>query len=266
MKWFSGLNSQNSDAYINYIKMYKVAVVTAKNTNPELQPYLILDGEIDEHIEDLIKLGVNIVNHRVTFSKELIDHYKEDTIALGAYLRIDIPKICNDLKIEDDYILYTDNDVFFCNDVSSLKNLKPKYFMCAGEFNPIFSPMNMNSGVIWMNWRKMFEDYNNFVTFVKNNLSRFVVYDQDALKLYYGDKIESLDASYNYKPYWGYRPFWSIKIIHFHGPKPTSKMEDLEKYPHPNLVTTFFYQLKEKFNNILNDDHSNLLDTQESRI
>ena len=41
MKWFSGVNSHNEKLYNNYIKMYKVAVVTAKQTNPNIQPYLI---------------------------------------------------------------------------------------------------------------------------------------------------------------------------------------------------------------------------------
>lgn len=253
MKWFSGLNSLNQGAYLNYIKMYKVAVITAKRTNPDLQPYLILDGEIDDHINDLIKMGVTVIKHKVTFSKELIEHYKEDTIAPGAFLRIDIPKVCEKNNITDDYILYTDNDVFFTSSVSSLKKLTPKYFMCSGEFNKKFSPNDVNSGVMWMNCKEMLKDYDDFVFYIKNNFHKFDVYDQDALKMYYGDKIESLDAIYNYKPYWNYKPLWSIKIIHFHGPKPISTIEDLENYPHPNLVTKFFYQLRENFNNILNE-------------
>ena len=131
MKWFSGVNSHNLELYKKYIKMYKVAVLTAKETNPSIQPYLILDGDVDNLIDELIELGVTIIKHKVSFSDKLIEHYKDNTIALGAFLRVDIPKICNDLNITDDYILYTDNDVMFINDVSSLNELKTEFFMCA---------------------------------------------------------------------------------------------------------------------------------------
>jgi lipopolysaccharide biosynthesis glycosyltransferase len=231
--------------------MYKVAVFTAKNTNPFIEPYLILDGEIDESIEDLIEMGVKIIEHRILFSENLINHYKEDTIALGAFLRVDIPKICHDLKIEDEYILYTDNDVMFINDVSSLNELKPTYFMCAGEFNPTFTPMTMNSGVMWINWRNMYKEYDDFVLFIKFNLHNFQVYDQDALKLFYTSKMESFSPEYNYKPYWG--PNDNIKILHFHGPKPTYTENHLKTYLYPTLVTPYFKEMTLKFNQILDN-------------
>ena len=250
MNWFSGINSHNKESYLNYIKMYKVAVITAKQTTPNIKPYLIFDGEDDEHIEYLLNIGVNIIKHKVSFSKELTDHYKEDTTALGAFLRIDIPLICDYLKITDDYILYTDNDVLFLKDVTELNSLTPKYFMCAGEFHPFFTPTNMNSGVMWINWKQMLSDHNDFVTFIKNNFSNFQVYDQDALKMYYGDKIESLDPLYNYKPYWGDNN--NIKVVHFHGPKPTFTFEQIKNFPYPQLLTPFYYELKNRFGNIIN--------------
>jgi len=51
MKWFSGLNNHNREKYLDYIKMYTVAVVSAKETNPLIEPYLIFDGVKDEYIE-----------------------------------------------------------------------------------------------------------------------------------------------------------------------------------------------------------------------
>lgn len=258
MKWFSGVNCHDTKLYEKYIKMYKVAVLTAKQTNPSIEPYLILDGEIDNYISELINLGVKIIKHKVSFSDNLINHYKDNTIALGAFLRVDIPKICNDLNLEDDYILYTDNDVMFINDVSSLNELKPNYFMCAGEFTTEFTPMGMNSGVMWINWKNMFNDYDNFVFFIKINLSKFQVYDQDALKLFYSDRMESFDPNFNYKPYWGEDN--NIKILHFHGPKPTFTDNDLKSFPYPSLVTPFYKKMTEKFNEILNIyDNNNLL-------
>jgi lipopolysaccharide biosynthesis glycosyltransferase len=249
MKWFSGVNTHNKELYINYINMYTVAVITAKKTNPSIEPYLILDGEIDDLIQYLIDMGVTVIKHTVTFYNELKEHYKDNTISLGAFLRIDIPKICNDLNIEDDYVLYTDNDVMFINDVSSLYELKPKYFMCAGEFDPKFTPMGMNSGVMWINWKNMNEDYDNFVFFIKNNLHKFETYDQDAIRQFFKDKMEEFDYRFNYKPYWGNDD--DIKILHFHGPKPTFNNKQLKDFPYPKLITPFFNEMSNKFNQIL---------------
>jgi hypothetical protein len=257
MKWFSGINTHNKKLYNDYIRMYKVAVLTAKQTNPSIEPYLILDGDIDSQIKELIDLGVNIIKHRLTFYDELVAHYKDDTVALGAFLRVDIPKICHDLNFENDYILYTDNDVMFMDDVSSFNKLSPKCFMCAGEFTQNFTPMGMNSGVLWINWREMYNDHSNFVFFIKHNLHRFQVYDQDALKQFYGNRLESFDFFYNYKPYWGESN--NIKILHFHGPKPTSNDIELSKFSYPSLITDYYYKMTEKFNQIY--DNNNILNT-----
>lgn len=257
MKWFSAINTHNPKLYKDYIHMYKVAVLTAKQTNPSIEPYLILDGDIDSFIQELIDMGVNVIKHRLTFYDKLVEHYKDDSIALGTFLRIDIPKICYELNFENDYILYTDNDVMFIDDVSSLNELSPKYFMCAGEFSQNFTPMGMNAGILWINWREMYNDHSNFVSFIEHNLHKFQVYDQDALKQFYGNRMESFDSSYNYKPYWGESN--DIKILHFHGPKPTFKKSDFNTFPHPQLITPYFYKMVEKFNEIY--DNNNILNT-----
>ena len=38
MYWFSGVNNHNKKGYLNYIKMYTVAVLSAKETNPNIKP------------------------------------------------------------------------------------------------------------------------------------------------------------------------------------------------------------------------------------
>jgi hypothetical protein len=95
----------------------------------------------------------------------------------------------------------------------------------------------------------MLEDYDNFVYFIKINLTKFQVYDQDALKLFYSDRMESFNPEYNYKPYWGHND--NIKILHFHGPKPTFSEEQLKTFPYPQLVTPYFKEMSIKFNKIL---------------
>ena len=126
MYWFSGVNSHNKESYLNYIKMYKIAVITAKKTNPSIKPIFILDGEIDSNIDELIQMGVQIVEHRVKFYDSLKEHYGDNTTAYGAFLRVDIPIICEQLNINEDYVLYTDNDVMFMSDISEITENKPK--------------------------------------------------------------------------------------------------------------------------------------------
>jgi hypothetical protein len=83
------------------------------------------------------------------------------------------------------------------------------------------------------------------------------VYDQDAYKIFYNESIERLNYRFNYKPYWG--PFNDVKILHFHGPKPTFSEEDSSKFPFKNLITPFFHEMKEKFNETY--DNYSLLNT-----
>lgn len=255
--WFTGLNTHNKSSYLNYIKMYKVAVITAKQTNPFLKPVLILDGDSNSDIEELIKLGVTVINHRVTFYDELKNHYGNNTTAYGAFLRVDIPIICEILNIDDEYVLYTDNDVMFISEISEILEKKPDTFMCAGEFTKVARHWDMNSGVMWINWRYLQSTYKDFVEFIKNNLNKFNVYDQDAYKMFYNSSIGQLNYKFNYKPYWG--PFDDIKILHFHGPKPTFTENDYTKFPYQHLITPFFHEMKDKFNEIY--DNNYLLNT-----
>ena len=256
MYWFSGVNNHDKNKYQSYIKMYTVAVLSAKKTNPNIKPYLILDGEVDEYLENLEDLGVTIVSHKSLFYDSLLSHYKTNTTAFGAFLRIDIPKICEKLNIEDDYILYTDNDVLFMDDVSKLNELTPNYFMASGEFDKNFVPSLINTGVMWVNWRNMKEIYDEFVFFIKLNLSKFQTYDQDAIRMFFKDRIESLDFNYNYKPYWGYSD--EVKILHFHGPKPTFTDNEYKNFPYKQMVTPYYQTMVEKFKEIY--DNSNLFD------
>ena len=256
MYWFSGINNHNKELYLGYIKMYTVAVLSCKKTNPNIKPYLILDGEEDEHIQNLIKLGVEIIHHKNNFYNDLKNYYKDNTIAFGAFLRIDIPKICEKLNIEDDYVLYTDNDVMFINDVSLLYEKKPNYFLCAGEFSKEFYHHSMNTGVMWINWKNMNNIYDKFVEFIVNNFNNFQTYDQDALKQFFNTNVEELDYNFNYKPYWG--PSNDIKILHFHGPKPTFTEEDFSKFPYKGLLQTYFFEMTNLFNSYYKEHLKNI--------
>ncbi len=71
-------------------------------------------------------------------------------IGAGAFLRTEIPRITEELKIHDKYVLYTDIDVMFLSDVENLENMRPKYFAVAPEYH-IKSYRRMNTGVMIMN-------------------------------------------------------------------------------------------------------------------
>ena len=252
--WFSGLNTQDKDKYLYYIEMYSVAFISALHTTPNIKPYLILDGEIDEHIQKLIDKGLTVIKHKSLFYDDLVDHYKTDTIALGAYLRIDIPKVCEILNIPNEYVLYTDNDVMFLDDVSELKNKTAKYFLCTGEGSQRFATNAINSGVMWINWKNMLSVYDDFVLFIKNNFNKFNVYDQDAIMQYFNSNIQELEYKYNYKPYWGEST--DIKILHFHGPKP-AHVNSKDTYPYKFMYTDFYYKMVEHYYKIYGENFGN---------
>jgi lipopolysaccharide biosynthesis glycosyltransferase len=223
-----------------------VAVATAKRTNPTIKPYLIFDGDKDQYIHKLEKMGVTVIQHRSSLHHEITDYYKAHSkVALGAFLRIDLPFICNTIGIEDDYILYTDTDVLFKDDISDLINLKPEVFLISNEFKKVFQRGSVNSGVMWMNWKSLNSSYEEFRIYIKNNFFNFKVFDQCAFNLFYYNLYEELDYHYNYKPYWGLSD--QIKIIHFHGPKPENSPDNPIFKSYPHLDTPFFRELVDEY-------------------
>jgi lipopolysaccharide biosynthesis glycosyltransferase len=231
--------------------MYTVAVITAIRTNPTLKPYLIFDGIRDSYTDSLEKLGVTIIDHTSSLRNEIISHYKaQSKVALGAFLRVDLPFICHSIGIKYEYILYTDTDVMFNDDVSALNDLKTETFLVSNEFEKIFKRGSINSGVMWLNWKNLLLSYDEFLNYIKNNFTNFVVFDQSAYNLFYYNLYEELDYHYNYKPYWG--PAEGIKIIHFHGPKPENSADNPIFKSYPHLNTPFFRELRDQYNLIYN--------------
>lgn len=248
--WFSGMNKHDLPVYAEYIGMYTKAVISQKQTNPNIQAYLIFDGERDEHIDFLEhNLDVVIIPYRVSFYDELKEHYADNHIAAGAYLRCDIPIIVKDiLKLPTKYVLYTDNDVLFMDDVSDVAHLKPTYFNISSEFSKN-KYTDINSGVMWINTDSMYEIYPQFKDFIIKNFDKFETYDQDAIKLFFNGKWETLNFRYNYKPYYGKSN--KIKILHFHGPKPIhSAFCNDKNYPLKHLVNDFYFEMVDYYNNL----------------
>lgn len=252
MNWFCALNRGNEEKYIEYITMYTVAVLSALETNPQLKMNLIFSGERDEHIDRVEKLGVNVINFDLSFSEDVKLAYDgiRRSIALGTFLRIDLPKICDDMGIEDDYVLYTDCDVMFLKDISDIKKSTPKYFSVAGEFSKEIIGNAFNAGVMWINLKNMYEDYINFRFFIKNTIPNLPAYDQGAYRIYYSEKFDYLDYKYNFKPYWPEED--DIAIFHFHGPKPLH-IDYIDTHKHKSLAGPLYFKMTELFNEKLNN-------------
>ncbi len=209
MKWYFACNEQSKE----YEPLIKAAVTSAiKNTT--LKPHFIYDGKPCELTKWLEEKGVRIIYHRSNLYPILEKKYKgnELKISTGAYLRCDIPII----EQEDDYVLYTDCDVIFLKDIENIP--KPEYFACAPEVD-IKNQKIFNTGVMYMNIKKLQKTYKGFCRFIKWNLWRLVTWDQTAYQLYYGKKCTPLNLKYNHKIYWGVDE--NASIIHYHGAKPT---------------------------------------------
>ena len=216
MKWYFALNAASLENDSQYEWCVDVAVLSALQ-HTSLHPHLLFDGEPCALTERLQRLGATVVFHRSSLF-EAINAARPgetgwQTIAHGAFLRIDIPQ----LDLESEFVLYTDCDVMFQRE-PTLAGIEPRYFAVAPEFT-IGDYAKMNTGVMVINLAGMRGVSLEFDGFIRNGLANFPAYDQGALREFFRDKYDHLPERLNWKPYWGSNP--AAEIIHFHGPKPT---------------------------------------------
>jgi len=219
LKWFFAFNS---DTPSDYQTLAKVAVISAQQ-HTNLEPYCIYDGRPCDTTAWLEGRGVKVIHHRSRFTEDVTRVFGKafgESGSRGALLRVEIPDILTARGIEDDYVLYTDYDVMFVNDVEGLRELKPKYCSCAPELDQN-NWSAVNTGVMLMNVKNLYRTYQDFVEFIRKNLAPGWVWDQTAYNLYYAGKIARLPLEYNWKPYWGESS--SARIVHFHGLKPVQR-------------------------------------------
>lgn len=224
MKWFFGFN-EATDWYDNYVRYIKCAVNSCKRNAPNLEPVFMYDGYRGPLTEWLESKGVTVIIAK----SPLCSHFKKletergfgSSVACGAFLRIEIPRLIREQGWNDSHVLYTDCDVMFLKSVSF--DTLPEWFSCAPEFN-INNWSYFNSGSMLINVENMRKTYDAFLEYVLNcgdviNQS----YDQGCLNEFYKDKWTRLNPIFNWKPYWGISN--NARIIHFHGPK----IENVEK-------------------------------------
>ena len=227
MKWFFALND-SSAAFEYYAGMVRVAVHSAlKHTN--LEPVFVYDGADNSLTDWLEARGVTIVRRKSLLHLELersIDPGRfphARSIALGAFLRLEVPLVVRELGWDDAFVLYTDCDVMFTSAFSrELLEQRPRFLAVAPE-SKINDWENMNSGVMVMNVDALIEDFGRFHTTVLRQIanSDWASFDQRAYRAHYRNRWDRLPPELNWKPYWGANS--RAEIVHFHGPKPFQK-------------------------------------------
>ncbi len=233
IKWFFALNDAGND-FSNYCLMVQAAVRSARR-HTRLEPIFIYDGVPGPLTRWMQDHGVRVVHHRTSMYDRLVEHARSSgrkqsvSTGAGAYLRLDIPVLCQTLGIDDHYVLYTDCDVMFRRDPEpELRGLQPEFFAAAPQFDPT-QPADMNSGVLWMNLPRLRQMYAPFCDYIREHMDtlRQTGYDQAALRAFYGTRRrggpawDALPLALNWKPHWGRND--ASAIVHFHGPKPTSR-------------------------------------------
>jgi lipopolysaccharide biosynthesis glycosyltransferase len=212
MKWIFCVNEYGLK--YGYLEHIKVALKTKPD---KLEAVCIYDGDYEaikgidaQIIPHKLSFGEMIKDKKYTFFKEFSDNEKtKQSFPLGAYLRVDIPLVC-----DDDYVLYTDPDVMFNGQqLNDLEDIKPNFLAAASE-RRIDDWSYFNAGVMVLNVKNMRATHNDLV----NYIVRETILDQKALNTFYSGRWERLRPEYNWKPYWGVNE--NAEIIHFHGPKP----------------------------------------------
>lgn len=222
MDWFIALNEAADKEFIGHTKQYedfaKVAVFSARINAPSLRPHLIYNGARNSFTEDMERLGVRVIHHKLSFEHLLDTVPGRDPgwrhIARGAMLRMDLPEIVE----TDETILYTDTDVLFLADPGRY-SFPCEVFSAGPEFD-INNFSDINTGAMIINPSNARASFRGLNEWTQQHLHIVPDFDQGAIKMYYQGNWGRLDPRMNWKPYWGRNP--EALLIHYHGPKPTS--------------------------------------------
>jgi hypothetical protein len=240
MRWFFAYNGRDTHRYHTHIEV----MVRSAAANTSLEPHMIYCGPPDDPILAFAKShGVNVIQRQPSILPDL-ERIKAKFpdyllgVATGAFLRIDLPIICQDLGFDDQYVLYTDLDVMFLGDIPAVETeafLRPALFSCAPETAQT-DWVGMNTGVMVMNVKALLDDYSAFRSFVTSGDTLYYElykedgsFDQSAYQRYYASKWDKLPVEYNWKPYWGFNE--DALIVHFHGPKILEVRKMMDRIP-----------------------------------
>ena len=218
--WMTALSTTSTDSnryhaqIVNTQRQYLLAVASAKLHSPSLLPIAILQGEdADEHfVSTLRELGVTILNHTAQF------HSSADRRSLhvppllrSSCLFLDIHRIVDAMsqqldrtRVDLDFVLWTDTDVVFMNDINACKLPKPD-IISAGPGITKFDSTRFSFGVMYLNAKEFGRMASKQKTMACHAYQAFSTEGlheliQDSI----GHKqISVLPEGYDWKPFWG---------------------------------------------------------------
>ncbi|KAL3162680.1 hypothetical protein ABBQ38_008725 [Trebouxia sp. C0009 RCD-2024] len=249
--WFMATTTSSS---LGYWRLAKIALLSAKESSPNLVPVLIYGGVQDaaspEALDNIVwfrEHGGIVYHHNLTFGPDLqrvVDKGLRDSKWIrdveGTYMRLDIPVIMPHLLkqleerkpgstkyINQELALYTDADVMFYHEMNPCQVDKPEIMAIGPEMDRdkgSWEDMNKNSGVLLINLKGLSEVLPAMMDYSNEKDWDFKVTDQSLINEYFPKKdihhrvLDRLSDAYNWKGYWGCSP--RIVITHWHGPKP----------------------------------------------
>ena len=207
MHWFFNCNNYDERAI-------KALVFSGFKHNPHFIPICIWDEpKKNKQIglrNWLEERGVLIVDHKPILDlskqfdiiKQASDNMGWDINPLtvnGCWQKVDVPKLCYDLEINDKYVLLTDPDCLWV-DTFNLEE-KPPILAAACEEEPF--EHYISGGIYVWNIPRAINDYNHFLFYCMQNFDKLGHGDNVAYLKYYGYKnLTILSPDWNYKSYW----------------------------------------------------------------
>lgn len=252
----SSVDVHKSQSYVNHLKV----AINSCIANTDLNIHLMYCGSNDKLLDWLKSKPIKLIDISGFDIFNILNNYYEGNqlmIAKGAWQRVIISKVCEQLGYDDKHVLYTDIDVIFTENMRKPINIKVENFACAKEGGV---HGHYNTGSMIINVPYFNSIYEPFVDFcIKQNFN-FTAYDQGALNEFVGiDQITLLDHfEWNFAPYM-HGDLKNCRIVHFHGNKaPTIEMfldRGHDKFsPFPKLLELLppvLEQLLHKGNNLI---------------
>jgi hypothetical protein len=241
MYWFFPCNNYHPDAI-------KALVYSAYEFNPEFKPICIWDEPtvydpvLRKWLEDR---GVLVHQYRSSFALEIVllqrenyfihethgctdfgsAEHREDSL-YGMWSKADVPLICEELGIKEEYVLVTDPDCIFAAEYDL--EIEPDILAVGPEEEPYREWAS--GGIYVFNVKRMLEDRQKFEEFVIKNYRDIGYHETLSLTEFYGFRnLDHISPDWNYKPFWEKERDYLVspvdraifrstpKLIHFQG-------------------------------------------------
>jgi hypothetical protein len=243
VQWFTALGirygiKKQADLYK---RMLRAALVSKMFNAPSLVPNIIYDGDPDDFTAWWEAQGGRVHYHNLTFYDKIKAAYAADgrlkkqwLTQYGAYMRMDLPYLLAGSTpppdVEAQYVLYTDVDVLFLNDIDSCTIEPPRHVRMGAE---IKRGEIVNSGIMYINMPAFAANISSIVQWGVDHKFPGVL-DQTILLEFYKADLDMLPDIFNWKGYWGGDT--AVTIVHFHGPKPGRCLECFVMYSPVNMT------------------------------